>query len=108
MKNKTIILKEGQFKKLLENRMNEITAVEIADILSGPPASFAASINLSQICCGDLPDLMIPLITSWVTMLHKPSEPTRSEPTSGRLVEIISGSKGSPWPRARYSTLRCG
>jgi len=34
MKNKTIILKEGQFKKLLENRMNEITAVEIADILS--------------------------------------------------------------------------
>jgi len=34
MKNKTIILKEGQFKKLIENRMNEISAVEIADVLS--------------------------------------------------------------------------
>jgi hypothetical protein len=39
MANKTIILKETQFKRIIENRMNEVTAVELADVLKDIPCT---------------------------------------------------------------------
>lgn len=39
MGNKTVILKENQFKRIIENRVNEVTAVELVDVLKGIPCT---------------------------------------------------------------------
>jgi len=39
MGNKTVILKENQIKRIIENRMNEVTAVELVDVLKDIPCT---------------------------------------------------------------------
>jgi hypothetical protein len=39
VKTKNIILKESQFKRLIEGRMNEISAIDIADVLKDIPCT---------------------------------------------------------------------